>query len=118
MCKAIFKNDSKKSFYLLSDYSGKKADLVLSLDVIYHLIEDKIYEEYMQRLFSASNEYVIIYSSDMDDDNISAAHVKRRKFTKYIAENIAGWILIKHIPNKYSDSLIGAWSDFFIYQKI
>lgn len=53
MCRKIFKEDKTKSFYLLEDYDNQKADLTLSLDVIYHLIEDNVFEEYMERLFNA-----------------------------------------------------------------
>ena len=38
------------------------ADLTLSLDVIFHLVEDEVFESYMGRLFSASKRWVIIYS--------------------------------------------------------
>ena len=40
-------------------------DLVLSLDVIYHLVEDKIYEAYMRSLFACAGRFVAIYSSNM-----------------------------------------------------
>lgn len=42
MCRKIFKEDKTKSFYLLADYDNQIADLALSLDVIFHLIEDNI----------------------------------------------------------------------------
>lgn len=43
-----------------------KGDLALSLDVIYHLIEDEIFEKYMKDVFRASTKYVIIYSTDFE----------------------------------------------------
>ncbi|RBQ23399.1 hypothetical protein ALNOE001_09800 [Candidatus Methanobinarius endosymbioticus] len=82
-CIKKFKEDTKK-FLLLDKYAGEKADLTLSLDVIYHLIEDNIFEEYMDRLFNASKKFVIIYSSNDNDLENIAAHVKHRKFTDYI----------------------------------
>jgi hypothetical protein len=39
-CKDIFGLDETKSFHLVSEFNGQKAELALSLDVIYHLVED------------------------------------------------------------------------------
>jgi 2-polyprenyl-3-methyl-5-hydroxy-6-metoxy-1,4-benzoquinol methylase len=117
-CKKRFKNDSTKTFAPMNEYANdKKAELVLSLDVIYHLIEDKVFEEYTDRLFNASTKFVIIYSSNSDGE--TTYHVKSRKFTSYIEKNIKGWNLLEHIPNKWPfdkndpDNTSGA--DFYIY---
>jgi cyclopropane fatty-acyl-phospholipid synthase-like methyltransferase len=64
-CISKFLADHTKSFRLLSEYVFEKADLVLSLDVIYHLVEDEVFETYMQTIFGASYQYVIIYSSNL-----------------------------------------------------
>src|SRR5690606_5981759 len=56
-CKAIFRDDPTKSFHPLHEYQGETADLTLSLDVIFHLIEDEVFDTYMRRLFSASNRF-------------------------------------------------------------
>src|SRR5690606_2413904 len=61
-CKDLFRSDERKSFDLMSAYNGEKADLSMSLDVIYHLIEDAVFDKYMRMLFNASNAYVIVYS--------------------------------------------------------
>ena len=62
ICKNKFLNDSSKMFIHINDnfINKKKADLSLSLDVIYHLIEDNIFNSYMKNLFTSSNKYVII----------------------------------------------------------
>lgn len=49
LCQQAFAADGSKSFKLLSEYSGEIAELVMSLDVIYHLIEDDVFEDYMRR---------------------------------------------------------------------
>jgi cyclopropane fatty-acyl-phospholipid synthase-like methyltransferase len=120
LCKSRFKYDNTKMFCMANQYNGQKAELVLSLDVIYHLIEDTIYEKYIKRLFSASTKFVIIYACDFDGDN--KYHVKPRNFTRYIKEKISGWNMLKHIPNKYpmneNDPENTSWSDFYIYTKI
>jgi len=121
MCKKIFRFDKTKKFKLMRDYNKEKADLTLSLDVIYHLIEDNVFNSHMERLFLSSNRFVIIYSSNKDEQNkIQLPHVKHRKFTKWIDKNISGWKLMQYIPNKYSntdDINEGTFSNFYIYEK-
>jgi hypothetical protein len=105
----------------MSDYPREKAELALSLDVIYHLVEDKVFEHYMQTLFEASNRYVIIYSSNLDDNRgYEGTHIRHRKFTRWIRENLQGWQLVKHLPNRYpyrGDYRKGSFAEFFIYEK-
>ena len=59
ICKERFKNDPSKQFRLLEDHRNEKAELTLSLDVIFHLIDDVAYESYMKKLFNSSNRFVI-----------------------------------------------------------
>src|SRR5262245_35280817 len=66
-CRKKFEFDRSKSFLLIDDYAGETAPLGLSLDVIYHLVEDDVFDKYMRLLFDASTEYVIIYSSNTDN---------------------------------------------------
>jgi SAM-dependent methyltransferase len=117
--KKLFKKDKTKSFYLLKEYNGEKAELSLSLDVIYHLVEEDVFKEYMKLLFNGSNKYVIIYSSNMEGQ--IGEHIKHRKITNWICQNIKGWRLINHIPNKFpyiGDYTKGSFSDFYFYQKL
>lgn len=121
-CKEEFKDDKTKKFILVDNIDNElKADLVLSCDVIYHLIEDDIYKEYMDNLFTFSKKYVIIYANNKDANH--AIHVKFRIFTTYIENNLPEWQLIKHIPNKYPQLKLGqkndktSPSDFYIYKK-
>jgi hypothetical protein len=120
-CKKLFSGDASKHFGLMTDYKGEKADLALSLDVIYHLIEDDVFETYMRTLFESSNRYVIIYSSDSDDNRgYEGTHVRHRRFTGWIQQNLPHWNLIDHIPNRYpyqGNDTQGSSADFFIYAK-
>jgi hypothetical protein len=102
----------------LAEYQGERADLGLSLDVIYHLVEDGVFERYLDLLFSASTRFVIIYSSDRDDDSYSGGeHVRHRKSTKWIGDHLTDWTLMEHIPNKYPYRHgKGSFADFFIYR--
>lgn len=121
-CKEEFKEDKTKKFIHTDNIDDElKAKLVLSCDVIYHLIEEHVYKEYMENLFSMSKKYVIIYAKNEDINH--AIHVKYRKFSNYIESNLPEWQLIKHIPNKFPQLTLGqnndntSPSDFYIYEK-
>lgn len=122
-CRLKFNQDGNKQFLLMNEISDQTGDLLLSLDVIYHLIEDKVYHNYMNHLFNLSNKFVIIYAIDEKDDSRNyAPHVKPRKFTDWIYKNKEEFKLIKHIPNKYpfakNREKTTSFSDFYIYEKI
>lgn len=56
----------------------------MSIDVIYHLVDDHDFYEHMRLLFSA-NRRVIIYSSDFDSDPEDyAPHVRHRNWSKEV----------------------------------
>lgn len=120
-CREKFSTYTNKTFMLSTEYDGETAELSLSLDVIYHLIENEVFEEYMLQLFTAANRYVIIYASDSDENaEYKGSHVRHRQFTKWIHENMPEWTLTKRIPNKYpykGDYKTGSFADFYIYKK-
>lgn len=120
-CKQLFKEDPTKTFIMDTDIQDNhQAELVLSCDVIYHLIEDPIYTNYMNKLFAMATTYVIIYAKNEDIQH--TAHVRFRKFTNYIDTYLKSWKLIKVIPNKYPQKVLGknnettSPSDFYIFK--
>jgi len=122
ICRDLFKGDQTKHFKLMNTYQDEKAELTLSLDVIYHLVEDDVYKAYLERLFLASIQYVIIYSSNSDDheNNGKVPHVKHREFTGWVQKNAQEFKLIEHIPNKYQyngDGSTTTYADFYIFKK-
>lgn len=121
LCRERFKGDDSKVFLALADYAGQRADLTLSLDVIYHLVEDEVFEGHMRLLFDASQRWVIVYASNHDDtDRAEAAHVRHRRFTRWVEINRPGWVLRETIPNRYpftGDFRLGSFSDFFIFER-
>ena len=118
LCIDRFKDDVTKNFFLydpecFEDNSGIfRADLVLSLDVIYHLIEDNIFELYMKHLFSSSDKFVIIYSDDANANQ--RYHEKHRQFSRWVETKLPEWELIDKIKNKIPNK---SCADFFIYKK-
>lgn len=119
-CKARFFTDTSKRFELMADYAGETADLSLSLDVIYHLVEDEVFDSYMRALFRAAKRYVVIYASDSEEnDGYKGTHVKHRKFTAWIKENVSNCKLVARIENKYpyeGDYREGSFADFYLYE--
>ena len=116
-CRQLFKNDPSKNFYLDSEYKEGKSKLSISLDVIYHLVEDEIFEKYMRKLFESSSKYVLIYSSNYNSQQIN--HVRHRNFEDWININIPNAKQIYFIKNKFpyeEDILNGSVSDFYIYE--
>lgn len=124
VCQAKFVHDPSKKFFTLDSFNlfdevDKRVELVLSLDVIYHLIEDHVYDEYMNNLFNSSGKYIIIYSSNYDE--VLCAHVKHRMFTAWIEKNRKDWFLTSYIKNKYeydsSRPIETTFADFYIFKK-
>lgn len=122
ICQQRFSDDASKRFLHVFGYQGQKADLSISLDVIFHLVEDDVFDAYMNRLFDASMKFVIIYSSNQDESiEPVAKHVRHRKFSTWIDRHAPHWKLIQRISNPYpynGDSTRTSFADFFIYALI
>lgn len=120
LCKETFAEDGSKTFLTSSEYLGERAQLSMSLDVIYHLVEDQIFEKYMVDLFRASERYVVIYASNHSEVS-GVDHVRHRKFTDWVAKEIDGFKLVKQVPNKYADwqndPKNNSFADFYFYEK-
>lgn len=125
LCKKRFKDDSTKEFYSVNQWRGQQAELTMSLDVIYHLIEDDVFDKYMRTLFSAASRFVIIYASNDERLNISISrnsqHVYHRKFTDWVVKNMGeAYVFDGFIPNKYpfdiKDQANTLFADFYIFR--
>lgn len=103
-CQRLFRDDPTKTFLLydpqlFDDPAGFiHADLALSLDVIFHLVEDTTFERYMSALFRAADRFVIMYSSDVDQ-RTPGPHERHRKFSTWVARNAPEWGLVKTLGN-------------------
>jgi SAM-dependent methyltransferase len=119
LCTRRFAGDPAKSFFL---YDGAcfadradlfTADLAISLDVIYHLTEDAVFDAYMTHLFAAGTRFVIIYATNREIAG-TAPHVRHRRFTPWAEANAPGWRLLEVAvgPNPDADR-----ADFFTYER-
>ena len=118
--KRRFAGDEHKVFYLSSDFpKGRVADLTLSLDVVYHLVEDQAFEPYMRDLFDASARFVIVYASDHDE--VAAPHVRHRNFTRWVEQNRPDFRLSERVPNAFpfdeGDPDNTSFADFFVFER-
>lgn len=120
-CRELFVGDDRKTFLHVSFYAGERAEVVLSLDVIYHLVEDDVFEHYLRTVFSASTKFVILYTSNVEiDESVNGSHVRHRAVTRWIERELSDWSLLERIPNRYpyrGDYRTGSFADFFIYAK-
>ena len=125
-CIERFKDDKTKSFMLYNseafcdNHQILLADLTLSIDVIYHLVEDQVFRNYMTHLFYASKKYVLIYASNFDTEQ--RFHEKNRHFTLWIDDHLKDWKLIEKIENPFSYEFNNrkktSKADFYVYKKI
>jgi cyclopropane fatty-acyl-phospholipid synthase-like methyltransferase len=121
LCKRRFANDPTKSFYRADQlpFNLELVDATLSLDVIYHLVEDDIFDTYMRSLFKCARQYVIIYSSNKIEPS-GVPHVRHRKFTDWIEHNTQEWELTHYIPNRYpfapNRENITSFADFYFFR--
>jgi SAM-dependent methyltransferase len=117
-CEEAFSGDPSKSFLLYDLHAHADAaqlvrgDLALSLDVLFHLVEDDVYERYLRSLFDAADRFVIVYASDRTARSI-APHVRRREFTGWIEEHLGSeWALVRVEP-----APIDGYQDFYVFTR-
>ena len=119
-CEERFQGDRSKRFLLYDNtfpcVSGslEKADLTLSIDVLYHLVEDDVFWTYLKNLFHHSRRYVVVYSSNFDSIHDSP-HQVDRQFTPLIKRNIKGFDLTRTIINPHKGNK--TMSDWFFYRR-
>mgnify|MGYP003145669578 CR=1 FL=1 len=124
-CRDIYGNDPTKEFRVFDFPELQTFDLVISLDVVYHLLEDQTYLEYMISLFAAAERFVIIYSSNTDyTPNNWGAHQKNHKFTDWVEREEPDWSLIGNIPNPFNSDFVKeqdpknySIANFFIFSR-
>jgi Methyltransferase domain len=113
VCRVRFEHDTTKQFKLVEEYDGDRADLALSLDVIFHLVEDAVFEDYMQRLFDAADRYVIVYSTNTNrSTRVDRAHVRHRRFTEWTSAR-QSWRLV-HEPRTNG---VRRRASFFVFER-
>ena len=119
-----------------------RSDLALSMEMLFHLVEENVWEQYLENLFALGTKYVIILSSNcLEDQNLKAvfesihskkqpasirvrngicsdpsAHVLHRAFLSRVLEKESDdWVLFDFIPNKHPEL---CFSDFYFFKRL
>lgn len=121
LCRRQFADDTTKTFALAGDGNVGIYDMAFSLDVIFHLVEDEVFRRYMDTLFNSAERFVVIYSSNSDEQQ-PEPHVKHRVFTHWIETYRSDWHLSAKVPNRYpydpKDSDQTSFADFYVYERV
>ncbi len=98
------------------------ADAAISLEVIFHLVEDEVFTTYMAQLFDAADRFVVIFSNDEDQTRaLEAPHYRNRRFTDWIAAERVDWALVERVPNRHRydpGTGEGSPAEFFVYEHL
>lgn len=109
-CREKFSGSSMMFFCDITDIPD--AELTISLDVIYHIVNEKEYEKYLSYLFDKSKKYVLIFSSNYDGNNGIVEHIHHRKFTDWVDKNKPEFQLVEDIDNFLLTS-----AKFFLFER-
>lgn len=107
--KRTWQHDARRSFRLLNEVGVVQADLALSLDVIFHCIDDFDYDMHLRRVFSSAQRFVLIHSTDHDGGR-TAKHVRWRHFTPDVERIAPGW----ELKSEPDDRQV---TDFYLYRR-
>lgn len=118
-CKEKFQGDSSKSFYVYDaslPVLSQKFDISLSLDVLYHLVEEAVFVGYLKDLFKTSSKYVLVYSTNFLENETD--HVYHREFTKYVESMFPEFKLIEITENPfYGYGQQKSRANFYLFEK-
>ena len=99
-----FEEQGQCQFVPLAELGSLTADMTLSIDVTYHLVEEAVFRDHCQVLFEAADRYVVIYSANGDPDPTCTwmPHVKHRRVIDECRERFEGTFrLVRHFENPY-----------------
>jgi cyclopropane fatty-acyl-phospholipid synthase-like methyltransferase len=123
MCRDRFASDGTKRFVLAGEAPRDlgRFDLALSLDVIYHLVEDRVFDAYMRSLFANAERFVVVYSSNAAQP-ADSPHVRHREFTGWVERNEPHWRQVTMVRNKYPYDPARpdetSFADFYFFQRV
>ncbi len=108
LCQKLFAVDKHKSFIKYEptsfyNHGFLQADLVVCLDVLYHIISEEEFLKTLNDIFSCARSYVILYTS-IDAYKIEpykyGAHVRHRDVLSYLSK-FNNFSIVRTIPQRY-----------------
>jgi hypothetical protein len=121
-CKSVFFDDPSKSFFLYKpdqfvNRGFLNSDLVICLDVLYHILPEEDYIKTLDDIFSCSDKHVILYTDTElfeKETYLTGSHICHRNTLNYL-KKYTDFELIEIIPNKYPDL---SWAQFIILRRL
>lgn len=104
-CANRFRGNTRRTFLLYDSrfcWDGLGVlggDMALSMDVIFHLVDEVVYERYMTDLFACGSKCVLIYSTDEGDWRSEPGYTRNRAVHSWVAEHVKDWILAERIEH-------------------
>jgi SAM-dependent methyltransferase len=120
LCIDRFSGDPTKSFLHLApggfaDPAGwLRGDLALSMEVLFHLIEQEVYDDYLRLLFASAERYVVICSNDLTGAQREVTE-RYRSFTAWVATHEPGWQLTEKVDPPEGVDLM---SSMYRYERV
>jgi SAM-dependent methyltransferase len=117
-CIERFGDDRTKSFLALDpatthDPAGwLHADLALSLEVLFHLVEADVFDAYLHQLFASADRFVVICARD--GEHPGGPHERYRPFTPWVAAHAPDWALVERVQPPDGVDLV---SDLFLFAR-
>jgi hypothetical protein len=126
VCSRKFAADGTKAFRVYDpatfnpEEPGNRAHLGVSMDVLFHLVEEDVFLTYLKHLFAASDQYVVIYARDVDGPQYF--HERNRSFTSRLSEVAPGWRLVEKMASPFhqearDQAASENVADFFFFEK-
>jgi hypothetical protein len=109
---------SSKTFIHLNagtNIRATKADMVMSLDVLYHLIDRSVFITYLEDIFSIANKYVLIYAHDGHTYLSTPKHVSGRDFTPFVKARFPCWKLERVFQKPKT---LKSFAEFYLYSRV
>jgi 2-polyprenyl-3-methyl-5-hydroxy-6-metoxy-1,4-benzoquinol methylase len=121
MCTQIFKNDSSKSFmlydpkYFTNKGGFKNFDLIVCLDVLFHVVNEDEFIKTLDDIFSFKTPYIIIYSTLTEKWNDTNPEIYNRNVLEYLKKYTD--YTYEVVENKYNNVPWGSWADWVFLKR-
>lgn len=89
-----------------------EADLCMSLDVMYHIVDEKDYKFYLDQLFGKSKRFVLIYSSNFEGKEVVGKYILHRKFTDWVEKYYLEFKFVEEVGNYLQTA-----AQFYLYER-
>ncbi|MGG4459628.1 methyltransferase domain-containing protein [Brevibacillus porteri] len=108
MCARMFGKDSSKSFLLYHPKSFYnqgylKSDLVVCLDVLYHIIDEEEFEKTLDDIFSCAKKHVILYTKVTDGTESQVVDMIKDRDILHYLKKYNDFSVTRRIEQKYPD---------------